>query len=170
MKCYLSVIPQPFRWNYTGYLIGATPLTVFHGMFWNFADVFCMEWRCACGLSIIIWFFYFFFHFSALKTYSLFWHEMLLKCVDSGYLVGTTPLTVFLQLFWNFADVFCMEWRCACGLGILFDYYVPHIRGGGHIVFGVDPVGVGISVSVTLSCLHNISWTGKWILTKFAWM
>ena len=39
--------------------------------------------------------------------------------------------------------------------------YVPHQRGGGHIVFGADPVGVGISVDisvgVTLSCLHDIS-------------
>ena len=50
--------------------------------------------------------------------------------------------------------------------------YVPHRRGGGHIVFGADPVGVGVSVSVgvTLSCLHDISWTGCRILTKFAWM
>ena len=39
---------------------------------------------------------------------------MLSKCIDSGYLVGATPLTVFLQLFWNFADVFGMEWRYAC--------------------------------------------------------
>ena len=23
----------------------------------------------------------------------------------------------------------------------MFDYYVPNRRGGGHIVFGVDPVG-----------------------------
>ena len=35
--------------------------------------------------------------------------------------------------------------------------YVPHRREGGHIVFGADPVGVGVSVSVTLSCLHDIS-------------
>ena len=37
--------------------------------------------------------------------------------------------------------------------------YVPHRRGGGHIVFGADPVGVGVSagVSMTLYCLHNIS-------------
>ena len=35
------------------------------------------------------------------------------------------------------------------------DDYVPHRRGGGHIVFDADPVGV--AVSVTLSCLHNIS-------------
>ena len=51
------------------------------------------------------------------------------------------------------------------------DIYVPHRRGGGHIVFGADPVGVGVSVgvgvgdgvSVTLSCLHDISWTGELI-------
>ena len=35
--------------------------------------------------------------------------------------------------------------------------YVPHRRGGGHIVFGADPVGVGIGVGVMLSCLHDIS-------------
>ena len=45
----------PFRWKYTGYRVGATPLTVFHWLFWNFSDVFCMEWRCACGLDIILW-------------------------------------------------------------------------------------------------------------------
>ena len=37
--------------------------------------------------------------------------------------------------------------------------YVPHRSGGGDIVFGADPVGVGVSVGVgvTLSCLHDIS-------------
>ena len=30
----------------------------------------------------------------------------------------------------------------------------PHQRGGGHIFFGADPVGV--STSVTVSCLHDI--------------
>ena len=38
--------------------------------------------------------------------------------------------------------------RCSSG------YYVPHRRGGGHIVFGADPVGVG--VGMTLSCLQDI--------------
>ena len=41
------------------------------------------------------------------------------------------------------------------------DNYVPHRRGGGHIIFDADPVGVGVSVivsvGVTLSCLHDIS-------------
>ena len=66
--------------------------------------------------------------------------------------------------------------RCLCApylMNWLADFnqiYVPQQRGEGHTVFGVDPVGVGISVGMTLSCLHNISWTGGWILTKFAWM
>ena len=51
---------------------------------------------------------------------------------------------------------------------IFFFYYVPHWRGGGHTVCDADPVCVG--VNMTLSCLHDISWTGGWILTKFAWM
>ena len=30
---------------------------------------------------------------------------------------------------------------------IVEGHYVPHRRGGGHIVFGADPVGIGVSVS-----------------------
>ena len=42
----------------------------------------------------------------------------------------------------------------------------PYLRGGGHIVFGADPVGV----CVTLFCQHIILWTGSWILNKFTWI
>ena len=35
---------------------------------------------------------------------------------------------------------------------------------------GADPVGVGIGIDLTLSCLHNILWTSGWILTKFLWI
>ena len=73
----------------SGYLVGATLL-----VFLNCAYVFCMEW-CACGWGIILYFFSFFFCF---VNFPFFWHEMLSKCIDSRYLVGTTPLTVFLQL------------------------------------------------------------------------
>ena len=47
-----------------------------------------------------------------------------------------------------------------------------YFRWGGHIVFGADPVSVrvGIDVSYTRSCLHNILWTSVWILTKFVWI
>ena len=56
---------------------------------------------------------------SAVWALSVFLSEMPSKCIDSGYLVGATPVTVFFWLFWNFADVFCMEWRCACSFGII---------------------------------------------------
>ena len=147
-------------------------------MLWNFADVFCTEWRCAYDLDINLWlffltflvFFFFFFTWNAIKVYGqlvpcgcnsfysfaiivlklcrcflhgmkickwfgynsliilfylfcfvnlvFFWYEMLSKCIDSGYIVGAVPLTVFNRLFWNFADIFCIEWRCAYGFGI----------------------------------------------------
>ena len=32
----------------------------------------------------------------------------------------------------------------------------PKLWGGGYIDFGEDPAGIGISVGVTLSCLHSI--------------
>ena len=47
---------------------------------------------------------------------------MFSKCIDSGYLVGATLLTVFHRLFWNTADVFGMEWRCVCGFGIMLRF------------------------------------------------
>ena len=106
MKCYRSVIDSE-------YLVGTTPLTVFFWVFWNFADVFSMEWRRACGLGIILYF------FSLCELSLCFWHKMLSKCIYNRYLVGAAPLTVFLQLFWNFADVFWMEWRFACGFGTI---------------------------------------------------
>ena len=44
---------------------------------------------------------------------------------------------------------------------------MPHnLRGGGHNIFGADPVGIG----VTLSCLHNTMRTSGWTLTKFSWI
>ena len=44
-----------------------------------------------------------FSHFFCFVNLVFFQYEMLSKCIDSGYLVGATPLTVFHQLFsaWN---------------------------------------------------------------------
>ena len=71
----------------------------------------------------------------------------------------------------------CKEEKCV-GLGVAFLASNSVGVGGDILFFGVDPVGVGVSVSVgvsvdvgvTLSCLHDISLTGGWIITKFAWM
>ena len=42
--------------------------------------------------------------------------------------------------------------------------YVPNLSGGGHIAFGVDPVGL----SVTFSCVQDISLISGQVETKFA--
>ena len=44
----------------------------------------------------VVWvqYFEYFFSLFLLCELSLFLHEMLSKCLDSGYLVGATPLTV----------------------------------------------------------------------------
>ena len=44
--------------------------------------------------------------------------------------------------------------------------------GGGHIVFGADPVGISISVGigVTLFCLYIILWASGWSLSKLSWI
>ena len=104
----------------------------FYGLFWNFADDLCMEWRCACGLGIILWlFFSHFFCFVNLVFY-LAWHGIkVYRQCHSGYLVDATPLTVFHGLFWNFASVLCIEWRCACGLDTilwLFFFYLSNLQ------------------------------------------
>ena len=47
-------------------------------------------------------------------------------------------------------------------LSFFFKHFVmsPHLSGGWHIDFSMDPFGVnicvGVSVAITLSCLHNI--------------
>ena len=64
----------------------ATPVT--HRLFWNLCDVFCIEWRCACGLDIILWLFVLTF---LLCELSFFRCEMLSKCIDKGFHLGTTP-------------------------------------------------------------------------------
>ena len=57
---------------------------------------------------------------------------------------------------------------------ILHKNYVPPPKGRGTNWFWCGPdgvgIGVGISVGIALSCLHNILWTGGYILTKFSWI
>ena len=49
----------------------------------------------------VVWVQHFIFShfFCFVNLVSLFLHEMLSACIDSRYLVGATPLTIFLQLF-----------------------------------------------------------------------
>ena len=94
-------------------LVSATLLTVLYRSFWNFAGVFVMVWGCACDLDIVVRVvFGYFFHFVNLVIFRP-------HCIDSGYLVSATAHTIFYRSFWNFAHVFSMVWRYACGLDII---------------------------------------------------
>ena len=83
---------------------------------------------CTCflhGLKMRMWFghnpclnFCHFFHF---VNFVSFWLQILWKFIHSGYLVSETLHTVLYQSFWNFAHVFPMVWRCACGLDIILE-------------------------------------------------
>ena len=86
---------------------------------------------CTCfrhGLEICMWFgnnpwinFCHFFHF---VNFVIFWPQILWKSGDSGYLVSATPHTILYRSLWNFAYVFAMVWRCACGLDIILELIV----------------------------------------------
>ena len=81
---------------------------------------------CTCFLRVLeicMWFGYnpwvnicHFFHF---VNFVIFWPQILWKCIDSGYLVSTTPYTISILSSCNFAHLFSMVWRCACGLDLI---------------------------------------------------
>ena len=84
--------------------MSATPHTILYRSFWNFAHVFAMVWRCACGLDVILeLIFVNFFHF---VNFVIFWPQILWKCIDSGYHVSATPYTTSCLSVFNFAHLF----------------------------------------------------------------
>ena len=95
-----------------------------HNSSYSFPLIVLKLARCFLhGMKMCMWFGYnpliiFFSLFLLCERY-----EMLSKCIDSGYLVGAAPLTIFHQLFWNIADVFSMEWRHTCGFGIILQLF-----------------------------------------------
>ena len=77
---------------------------------------------CMCfrhGMRMCMWFGYncevIFCHFFHFVNLVIFWPQW----IDSGYLVSATPHTILYRSFWNFAHVFSMVWRYACGLDII---------------------------------------------------
>ena len=102
----------------SGYLMSATPHTILYRSFWNFA-------RFLHGLKMCMWFGYNpcinFCHFFHFANFCHSWPQILWKWIDSGYLVSATPRTILYRSFWNFAHVFAMVWRCACGLDIILE-------------------------------------------------
>ena len=105
----------------SGYLVCATPPTVLCRFFQNLIGVLFMVWRYACGLDIVLRFFFgHFFHKFNLAIFQAFLQS---KWIDSGYLVCATPPTVLCRFFRNFTDVFVMVWRYACGLDIVLKLF-----------------------------------------------
>ena len=86
----------------SGYFVSATPHTILCRSFWNFAHVFPMVWRCACGLDIILELIFITFS----TNFVIFWPQILWKCRDCGYLVSATPHTILCRSLWNFVHVF----------------------------------------------------------------
>ena len=78
----------------------------FFWLFWNFADVFSMEWRYACGLVMIL---YFFSLFLLCELGLFFCHEMVSKCIDKG----TLWAQLLLQFSFNCFETLQMfsEWN-----------------------------------------------------------
>ena len=89
----------------------------------NFISIFLK--LCTCflhGLKMCMWFEYNpCVDFSHFANFVIFWPRILWKCIDSECLVSATPHTILYQSFWNFAHVFAMVWRCACGLDIILE-------------------------------------------------
>ena len=61
----------------------------------------------------------------------------------------------------------CPGWAFKFRSYIVFDAYPVGVGVGFGVGVGVS---VSVSVGVTLSCLHDISLTGGWILIECAWM
>ena len=97
-------------WKYIdcGYHVNAAPYTTSCLSLFNFAHLFVH------GLKMCMWFGFNpavnFCHFSTSLT--------------SSFFAGATSTSPKFDLyFWSIADVFSMEWRCACGFGIILWYF-----------------------------------------------
>ena len=68
---FFDVFQVPISIRIDRYFVGATHPTVFHPSFLNYAYLFYMVWRCACGFGIILpLFFINFFHVYWLSFFS----------------------------------------------------------------------------------------------------
>ena len=102
----------------SGYIVSATLHAILKRSFWNFAHFFH-------SLEMCLWFGYNpwinFCHYSHFVNFVIFWHRILWKCIDSMHLVSATRPTILKRSFWNFAHIFSMVWRYACGLDIILE-------------------------------------------------
>ena len=98
---------------------------------YNFIPIFLK--LCTCflhGQKMCMWFGYNpcfnFCHFFHFANFVISWPQIQCKCIDSWYLGSATPHTILYPSFWNFAHIFAMVWKCACGLNIILELiFVP---------------------------------------------
>ena len=102
MKVYRQWVPCERNSSYNFILI-----------FWKFCSWFLHS------LEMCMWFGFIFVTFFHLVNLVTFWAQILWKCIDSGYLVSTTPYTISVLSSCNFAHLFSMVWRRTCGLDLI---------------------------------------------------
>ena len=120
-------------------LVGATSPTVLWPIFFKLYMCFCH------GRKLCIWFGYNpqikFCHSFRILNVVIFQSWLLLKYMDSGYLVCAIPPAVLCQSFSNCTGVFIMVWRYACGLDIIIrsisfcidiSFNLTNYKVGGH--------------------------------------
>ena len=101
----------------SGYLVSATLHTVLYRSDWNFTHVFSMDLEMCMWFGYNTWInFCHFFHF---VNFVIFWPQILWKCIDRGYPVSAILYTISCLSLCNFAHLFSMVWRCACGLDLI---------------------------------------------------
>ena len=106
-----------------------------------------------------MFFFFFFFSLSLRKIKQLFFVKSFHKRLSSTDNLNVITTNIDTHLIYQSAKIMCKNSHMHG-----FHIYVPHHGGwGGHIVFSVDPVGVGIGIA---SCLYSISLMNGWILVN----
>ena len=130
--------------------MGATPPRVFHWSFWNYAYLFYIIWRCACGLGVILLLFLStfstkFFPGSVSIKIDILWAQLLLDLStyhletmhtfsnwsEDEHMVYGYPIIFFFELFALFQLSFCScdtITRVACGRNSSYSFILNFLK------------------------------------------
>ena len=110
-------------------LVSATPLTILYRLLWNFAYVFFMVWGCACGLDVIVWFFFTFFHIEN----SIVW-----RCACAFHIIHVLIFITFF-CFLNFVIYWPQMYRQLVPCDCNFSYnFKPSFWNFAHFLLGLQ--------------------------------
>ena len=128
----------------SGYLVSATSHTILYRSFWNLAHAFSMVWRYARGLNIIPKLIF--------VTFSTSWT---LSLSDLRFCeVYRQWLPCKRNSIYNFAHLFSMVWRYACGLDLIL-----------QLIFVAFPLCKLSQFSIFCRC--DISFTKVWSIFNY---